>query len=57
MEHKHAAKIALDAISLTAVGATLIGYLPAVAAAFSIIWTAIRIYETDTVRRWLGLKK
>jgi hypothetical protein len=33
---------------------TLLDILPAVAAVFTIIWTAIRIYETDTVQRLLG---
>jgi hypothetical protein len=28
--------------------------LPAVAAIFTIIWTGIRIYETDTVQKFLG---
>ena len=37
---------------LTAVG-TIMNFLPAVAAIFTIIWTGIRIYETDTVQRWL----
>lgn len=57
MEYKHEAARAIDAISISVVGATLIGYLPAIAAVLSIIWTAIRIYESDTVRCWLGLKK
>lgn len=37
---------------LTAVG-TVMNFLPAVAAIFTIVWTGIRIYETDTVQRWL----
>jgi FtsH-binding integral membrane protein len=32
----------------------LAGLLPAIAALFTIIWTGIRIYETNTVQRWLG---
>jgi len=35
---------------------TLAGLLPAIAALFTIIWTGIRIYETDTVQRWMGKK-
>jgi hypothetical protein len=31
--------------------------LPAVAALFTIIWTGIRIYETDTIQGLLGKKK
>jgi hypothetical protein len=28
--------------------------LPSIAALFTIVWTAIRIYETRTVQEWLG---
>jgi hypothetical protein len=42
-----------DAASVVTVVGTLAGILPAVAALFTIIWTGIRIYETDTVQRWL----
>ena len=31
-----------------------IGWLPAVAAALSIVWTVIRISETDTVKGWFN---
>ena len=34
--------------------ATLIEVLPAASAALSVVYIAIRIFETDTVRRWLG---
>lgn len=44
----------LDGVSLATVVSTLAGWLPAVAALLSIVWTAIRIYETKTVQRWLG---
>jgi chromate transport protein ChrA len=47
----------LDAISIGGVVATLAGYLPAMAAALSIVWTAIRIYETKTVQGWLGKRR
>ena len=40
----------LDGLSLVTVLGTLVDILPAVAAAFTIIWTAIRIYETETVQ-------
>lgn len=43
-----------DAVSaFIAVGA-LVNMLPSIAALMTIIWTAIRIYETKTVQRWLG---
>lgn len=46
-----------DAVSLTTVVATVAGWLPHVAAVLSIIWTLIRIYETRTVQRALGIDK
>jgi hypothetical protein len=45
-----------DGLSVITVLGTLIDMLPSIAALFTIIWTAIRIYETDTVRRILGRK-
>lgn len=50
-------KHAVDAVSVVTVVGTLMEILPAVAALFTIVWTAIRIYETDTVQRLLGKKK
>lgn len=47
-------KHVVDGLSLgTAVG-TFFGYLPSIAALLTIVWTAIRIYETRTVQRLLG---
>lgn len=47
-------KFVVDALSAgTALGA-LMGLLPAIAAIFTILWTAIRIYETDTVQSLIG---
>lgn len=43
-----------DAISIITVVGTLAELLPAVAAILTIIWTAIRIWETDTVQRMFG---
>jgi hypothetical protein len=43
----------IDGASIATVMGTLMNWLPAVAAIFSIIWTAIRIYETKTVQKWL----
>lgn len=50
-------KHAVDAVSVVTVVGTLMEILPAVAALFTIVWTAIRIYETDTVQGLLGKKK
>jgi hypothetical protein len=52
-EHE-TAKTTVDAISIVTVVGTLAEILPAVAALFTIIWTALRIYETRTVRKLLG---
>lgn len=46
-----------DAASVVTVVGTLSDMLPAVAALFTIIWTGVRIYETDTVQKLLGKKK
>jgi hypothetical protein len=45
-----------DAISIITVVGTLAELLPAMAAVLTIIWTAIRIWETDTVQRLFGRK-
>ena len=45
-----------DAISIITVVGTLAELLPAMAAVLTIIWTAIRIWETDTVQRIFGRK-
>jgi len=48
------AKVAIDIASAgTALGA-LVGALPEIAAIFTIVWTSIRIYETQTVQKMLG---
>lgn len=50
-------KHAVDAASVfTAVGSVL-AWLPAIAALFTIVWTGIRIYETKTVQAWLKKNK
>ena len=43
----------LDGVSLITVLGTLIDMLPAIAAALSIIWSLIRIWESKTVQNWL----
>ena len=47
---KHTADVISVGIALT----TLAAWLPPLAALFTIIWTAIRIYETKTVQRIFG---
>lgn len=58
MTHHHdTAKNITDALSVATVVGTLMNVLPAIAALFTIIWTAIRIYETDTVQKLIGKGK
>ena len=45
------AKQAGDLLSLGVVLATIADWLPSVAALLTIVWTAIRIWETRTVQR------
>lgn len=46
----------LDALSILTVVGTLIDMLPSIAAVVTIVWTSIRIYETDTVQKILRRK-
>jgi len=48
------AKHVLDAAAIATAFGTLVKMLPALAALLSILWSAIRIWETDTVKRWTG---
>ena len=43
----------IDGVSVATVMGTLMSWLPAIAALFTIIWTAIRIYETKTIQGWI----
>ncbi len=47
----------IDGVSILTVIGTLVEFLPAVSAVLSIVWVAIRIYETDTVQRLVGRKE
>jgi len=49
-------KSVFDAVSIATVVGTLSGIIPAVAALFTIVWTSIRIYESDTIQRILNRK-
>jgi hypothetical protein len=50
-------KYVIDGLSIITVIGTLADMLPAIAAIFTIVWTAIRIWETKTVQNLLGKKK
>lgn len=47
-------KHVVDGLSIVTVVGTISDMLPSIAALFTILWTAIRIYETNTVQRLLG---
>jgi hypothetical protein len=53
-EHHDISRPIIDAVSMLTVLGTLMEKLPAIAALFTVIWTAIRIFETDTVQKLLG---
>ena len=43
----------LDSAAIFATVGSMTDILPPVAAIFTIVWTALRIYEMETVHRWL----
>ena len=47
-------KTLVDGLSVVTVVGTIGEMLPPMAALFTLVWTAIRIYETQTVQRMLG---
>ena len=49
-------KTLIDGLSVVTVVGTIGEMLPPLAALFTLVWTAIRIYETKTVQRLLGRK-
>ena len=58
MKHENVelVKATADALSVVTVVGTLLEMLPSVAAVFTIVWTGIRIWETETVQSLLGRK-
>lgn len=49
-----ATKQILDAGAVATFVAAIIGALPSIATAFTIVWLGLRIYESETVQRLLG---
>jgi hypothetical protein len=47
-------KHVIDWTSIGIAFGSLVQILPSIAAALSIIWSVIRIYETKTIQKWLG---
>jgi hypothetical protein len=56
-QNQETLKHVLDGASILTVIGTLVEFLPAVSAVLSIVWVAIRIYETDTVKKLTNRKK
>lgn len=50
-------KAILDGVSVATALATLAALLPPLAALASLVWTCIRIYETETVQNWLKARR
>lgn len=47
----------MDGVSVVTAVGTITNMLPAVAAIFTIIWTGIRIYESQTVQKFINRNK
>lgn len=57
MQHMdETSKHIVDGLSVATVLGALTAWLPPIAALFTIVWTAIRIWETKTVQNLLGRK-
>ena len=52
-ENTETIKHVVDGLSIITVIGTLADMLPSVAAVFTIVWTSIRIWETNTVQNWV----
>ena len=59
MKHEisESTKHLVDVLSVATVLGALVDILPSMAALFTILWTGLRIWETDTVRGWTGRKE
>jgi hypothetical protein len=52
-ENTETIKSVVDGLSIATVIGTLVDMLPSVAALFTIVWTGIRIWETQTVQNFV----
>lgn len=58
LDHMHeSTKQVLDFASTVTVVGTILNWLPAFAALWTIIWTTIRIWETKTIQDWVKSKR
>jgi hypothetical protein len=56
-DYSHQVRTFLDTLSIGGAIGSLAGMLPTIAAAASLFWTLLRIYETKTVQSLLGRKE
>ena len=47
----------VDAVAVTTTASALVGWLPPIVAILTLVWTVIRIYETETVQRFVQKRK
>ena len=47
-------KHAVDGVSVGTLVATLAGWLPSIASLLTIVWLALRIWESETVKKLTG---
>ena len=50
-------KTVVDAVAVTTTASALFGWLPPIVAILTLVWTAIRIYETETVQKFVNRNK
>lgn len=56
VENIHWIKSLVDWTAVTTLLGTVASFLPPIASLFTILWLAIRMWETDTVKGWTGRK-
>jgi hypothetical protein len=52
-ETQEVIKSCMDALSVFTMIGALVEVLPSIAALFTIVWTGIRIYESETVKKFI----
>jgi hypothetical protein len=52
-ETQEVIKSGMDALSVFTMIGALVEVLPSIAALFTIVWTGIRIYESETVKKFI----
>ena len=57
MKMEETTKQVIDGVSIVTMLGTLGSILPLIAALFTIVWTGIRIWETDTVQKLVSKKQ